>query len=39
MHENRIVYNDLKPENMLIFNNEKVLKFSDFDTSIILDDL
>lgn len=39
MHENRVVYNDLKPENMLIFNDDKTLKFSDFDTSVILDDI
>ena len=36
MHMNRVAYCDLKVDNMLIVGGR--LKFSDFDTSILLDE-
>ncbi|CAL6041216.1 Kinase [Hexamita inflata] len=35
-HDNRVIYNDLKPDNLLIVKGN--IKFSDMDTSTILDE-
>ena len=36
LHESYVIYNDLKPDNLLISDGR--VRFSDFDTSVFLED-